>query len=111
MKFKCSRNDLLVCLSSVTKSASSKTTMPILEGILIETIGNNVKFTTNDLEIGSEYIIKANVESDGKTVVDNKMFNEIVRKLESVDGTKKYLFNLEFSLFFLINSMLKPHFL
>ena len=87
MKFKCSRNDLLVCLSSVTKSASSKTTMPILEGILIETIGNNVKFTTNDLEIGSEYIIKANVESDGKTVVDNKMFNEIVRKLEADEIT------------------------
>lgn len=87
MKFKCSRNDLLICLSSVTKSASSKTTMPILEGILIETIGNNVKFTTNDLEIGSEYIIKATVEKEGKTVVDNKMFNEIIRKLEADEIT------------------------
>ncbi len=82
MKFKCSKNDLLNCLSSVTKTASSKTTMPILEGILIETIGNNVKFTTNDLEIGSEYIIKASVSEEGKTVVDNKMLNEIIRKLE-----------------------------
>ena len=87
MKFKCSKNDLLNCLSSVTKSASSKTTMPILEGILIETIGSNVKFTTNDLEIGSEYIIRANVEADGKTVVDNKMFNEIIRKLEAEEIT------------------------
>lgn len=87
MKFKCSRNDLLNCLSSVTKSASAKTTMPILEGILIETIGNNVKFTTNDLEIGSEYIIKASVEVEGKTVVDNKMFNEIIRKLEAEEIT------------------------
>lgn len=87
MKFKCSRNDLINCLSSVTKSASAKTTMPILEGILIETIGNNVKFTTNDLEIGSEYIIKATVEVEGKTVVDNKMFNEIIRKLEAEEIT------------------------
>lgn len=87
MKFKCSKNDLINCLSSVTKSASAKTTMPILEGILIETIGNNVKFTTNDLEIGSEYIIKATVEVEGKTVVDNKMFNEIIRKLEAEEIT------------------------
>lgn len=86
MKFKCSKNDLLTCLSSVTKS-STKTTMPILEGILIETIGDNVKFTTNDLEIGSEYIISAKVETEGKIVVDNKMFNEIIRKLESDEIT------------------------
>ena len=87
MKFKCSKNDLLNCLSSVTKSGTTKTTMPILEGILIETIGDNVKFTTNDLEIGSEYIIKATVEEEGKTVIDNKMFNEIIRKLESNEIT------------------------
>ncbi|MDD2628025.1 MAG: DNA polymerase III subunit beta [Clostridia bacterium] len=83
MKFKCNKNDLLICLSSVTKTASTKTTMPILEGILIETIGDKVKFTTNDLELGSEYVINAEIEIEGKIVVDSKMFNEIIRKLES----------------------------
>ena len=99
MKFKCRKNDLLNCLSSVTKSSSAKTTMPILEGILIETIGDNIKFTTNDLEIGSEYIIKGTVEDDGKTVVDNKMFNEIIRKLEDETIT----FEVENNIF-IINS-------
>ena len=34
----------------------NKTTMPILEGILIQTNDNEIKLTTYDLEIGIEYI-------------------------------------------------------
>ena len=66
MKFKCNTQDLVNCLSSVTKTSTSKTTMPILEGILIEVLENNIKFTTNDLEIGSEYIIKGKIEKNLK---------------------------------------------
>ena len=95
MKFKCNTQDLVNCLGSVTKTASAKTTMPILEGILIETLGNNIKFTTNDLEIGSEYIIKGDVEREGKIVVDIKLFNEIIRKLTS----EEVKFELEDNIF------------
>ena len=83
MKFKCSKEDLIIGLNNVTKTVTSKTTMPILEGVLIETYSNNIKLTTNDLEIGSEYIIKADIEISGSTVVDLKTFNEIIRKIES----------------------------
>lgn len=87
MKFKCSKEDLIIGLNNVSRTVTSKTTMPILEGVLIETLDNNIKLTTNDLEIGSEYIIKADIESSGSTVVDLKTFNEIIRKIESEEIT------------------------
>ena len=83
MNFKCKKDDLIVALNNVSRTVSTRTTMPILEGVLIETYDNNIKLTTNDLEIGSEYIIPAVIESSGNTVVELKTFNEIIRKIES----------------------------
>jgi len=83
MKFKCCKEELIIGLNNITRSSLLKTTMPILEGVLIETIENNIKLTTNDLEIGSEYILKAQISSAGKTVIDLRTFNEIIKKIES----------------------------
>ncbi|MBR5227057.1 MAG: DNA polymerase III subunit beta [Clostridia bacterium] len=87
MKFKCSKDELIKGLNSVSKTVATKTTLPIQEGILIETIGDNIKLTTNDLEIGTEYTLKAEIESMGTTVIDMKTFNEIIRKIESNEIT------------------------
>ena len=54
------------------------------------------KFIEN-LNIGSEYIIKADIEVSGSTVVDLKTFNEIIRKIESESIT----FEIENSIFVL----------
>ena len=81
MKFICEREKLLKAINSVVKGASSKTTMPILEGILIQTNDNEIKLTTYDLEIGIEYVIESEVEEQGNTVVNAIMFSEIIRKL------------------------------
>ena len=51
MKLVCEKDKLLKAINSVVKGASSKTTMPILEGIFIQTNDNDVKLTTYDLEI------------------------------------------------------------
>ena len=81
MKFICEREKLLKAINSVVKGASSKTTMPILEGILIQTNDNEIKLTTYDLEIGIEYVIESEIEEQGSTVVNALMFSEIIRKL------------------------------
>ena len=54
MKFVCEKEKLLKAINSVTKAVPSRTTMPILEGILIQTNDNEIKLTTYDLEIRSE---------------------------------------------------------
>ena len=85
MKFVCERDKILKAINSVVKGVSSKTTMPILEGILIQTNNNEIKLTTYDLELGIEYIIESQVLIQGNTVVNATMFSEIIRKLPDTD--------------------------
>ena len=81
MKFICEKEKILKGINSVINGVASKTTMPILEGILIQTNDNEIKLTTYDLEIGIEYILEAEVENQGSIVVNAIMFSEIIRKL------------------------------
>ena len=81
MNFVCEKETILKAINSVINGVASKTTMPILEGILIQTNENEIKLTSYDLEIGIEYIIESKVEEQGNTVVNATMFSEIIRKL------------------------------
>ena len=85
MKIVCYKDKLLKALNSVVKGVASKTTMPILEGILIQTNDNEIKLTTYDLEIGIEYIMDCEVKEQGSTVVNAIMFSEIIRKLPDTE--------------------------
>ena len=86
MKFICDKEKMLKAINSVTKAVAIRTTMPILEGILIQTNDNDIKFTCYDLELGIEYIIRnCKVEEQGATVVNAIMFSEIIRKLPDTE--------------------------
>ena len=85
MKFVCEKEKLIKAINSVVKGVSSRTTMPILEGILIQTNNQEIKLTTYDLELGIEYIIECNVAEQGNTVVNATMFSEIIRRLPDSD--------------------------
>ena len=85
MKFVCYKDKIIKALNSVVKGVASKTTMPILEGILIQTNDNEIKLTTYDLEIGIEYVMECEVQEQGSTVVNAIMFSEIIRKLPDTE--------------------------
>lgn len=85
MKIVCYKDKILKAINSVVKAVASKTTMPILEGILIQTNDNEIKLTTYDLEIGIEYIMECEVKEQGSTVVNAIMFSEIIRKLPDTE--------------------------
>ena len=85
MKFVCYKDTILKAINSVVKGVASKTTMPILEGILIQTNDKEIKLTTYDLEIGIEYVMECEVEEQGSTVVNAVMFSEIIRKLPNTE--------------------------
>lgn len=82
MRVKCNLKELINGLNIVSVASGTKTTMPILEGVLIEAYQNKIKLTTNNLEIGCEHILESEIIEEGKTVVDIKMLNEIIRKIE-----------------------------
>ena len=85
MKIVCYKDQILKALNSVVKGVASKTTMPILEGILIQTNDKEIKLTTYDLEIGIEYVMECEVKEQGSTVVNAIMFSEIIRKLPDTE--------------------------
>ena len=85
MKFVCYKDKIIKALNSVVKGVASKTTMPILEGILIQTNDNEIKLTTYDLELGIEYTMPCDVTEQGSTVVNAMMFTEIIRKLPDTE--------------------------
>ena len=85
MKIVCYKENILKAINSVVKGVASKTTMPILEGILIQTNDKEIKLTTYDLEIGIEYVMECEVEEQGSTVVNAIMFSEIIRKLPDTE--------------------------
>ena len=85
MKIICEKEKLLKGINSVVRGVASKTTMPILEGILMQTNNNELKLTTYDLELGIEYIIECDVQEEGNTVVNATMFSEIIRKLPDTE--------------------------
>lgn len=85
MKIVCYKDKILKAINSVVKGVASKTTMPILEGILIQTNDNKIKLTTYDLEIGIEYVMECEVKEQGSTVINAIMFSEIIRKLPDTE--------------------------
>ena len=85
MKIVCEKEKIMKGINSVVKAVASKTTMPVLEGILIQTNENELKLTTYDLEIGIEYVMECTVKEQGNTVVSATMFSEIIRKLPDTE--------------------------
>ncbi len=82
MKLTCNLKEIINGLNIVSKTSISKTTMPILEGVLIEAINQEIKLTTYDLEIGAKHTLPAKIEEEGKVVVELKTLNEILRRIE-----------------------------
>ena len=87
MKIICSKSSLLKSVSISLKAVPSKTTMPILECILMDATTNQIKFTTNDMELGIETIVDGTIEEKGKVALDAKIFYEIIRRLPDNDIT------------------------
>jgi len=80
MKLICSRDRLMESISIVQKAVATRSTLPILDGILLEA-ENGVKLTGYDLETGIECHVEADVPEAGSIVVNARMFCDIIRKL------------------------------
>ena len=87
MKIICSKSNLLKSVNISLKAVPSKTTMPILECILMDATTNQIKFTTNDMELGIETIVDGHIEEKGMVALDAKIFYEIIRRLPDNDVT------------------------
>lgn len=85
MKFKINRKDLAKHIFIVQRAISARTTMQILEGILIKSKDNKISLTATDTEISIVTETSALVEEEGQIVVNGRLFGNIIRKLNNDD--------------------------
>ena len=85
MKLICSKSILLNGVQIVSKAVSNKTTMSILECIMVDATNGNITLTGNDMDLGIETVIEGEIVEEGAIALDAKIFLEIVRKLPDSD--------------------------
>ena len=80
MRFECSRTNLVEAINTVQKAVSSRSTIPILDGILLE-VTDQIKLTGYDLETGIESELDAEIYKAGSIVIKSRLLGDIVRRL------------------------------
>ena len=81
MKITAPKQELLKSLGIVLRAVPSRTTMNILYCILIDATVDEIRFTSNDMELGIETVVNGFIEERGLICLDAKMFSEIIRRM------------------------------
>lgn len=81
MKISCQKQALMNGINIVSKAVSTKSTMPNLQCILIESSLSEIRLIANDIELGIETIIEGTITEAGRIALDAKLFSDIIRKL------------------------------
>ena len=76
----CDKSKLIEGMNIVMKAIPGKTTMMILECVVIEVKDNQIKLIANDLQLGIETLIDGEIKQEGSVAVGAKVFFEIIRK-------------------------------
>lgn len=83
MKFSVTKEKLLECLQQVQNVVSTRTTLPILSNVLLQTNGSEVRLTTTDLDVGVRGSFEAVIEKEGATTLPARRLFTIIRELPS----------------------------
>ncbi len=87
MKITCSQSELSKGVNYVLKAVPTRTTMAILECILIDASGDKIKLTANDMEIGIETIIEGTIEEKGIIAIDGRFLGEVIKECDDPNVT------------------------
>ena len=81
MKFTVSRNSFLEAVLKLLRVVGAKSTMPVLEGILLSVQEDCVTLTAYNLEMGMKKEIFCNCEKKGEIVIKARLLSDILRRL------------------------------
>jgi DNA polymerase-3 subunit beta len=90
LKAVCSRDELSRALGIVSRGVSTRTTVQILAGILLETAGGKLNLAATDMELSLRTSLEAQVESDGSVVVPGRLLLELARLLPDAEVTLEH---------------------
>lgn len=80
MRFTCEKALLQNAITTTGRAVAVKTSIPALEGILIEALGS-LRLTGYNLETGIQALVGADIQEQGTLVLSAKLLGDIVRKL------------------------------
>ena len=80
MKFSCEKALLFTAVSTASRAVAPKSSIPAMEGILIEA-GSVLRLTGYNLETGIQATVPAEIREKGSLVLSARLFSEIVRKM------------------------------
>lgn len=83
MKFTCQKEVILGAVQTTSKAAAAKSSIPSLEGVLMELEGNKLTVTGYNLDIGIKTDIEVNGIENGSIVINARMAGDIIRKMPS----------------------------
>ena len=81
MRIQINQSSLANHINIVQKGISNRTTLQILDGILLETVNGKLKLTATDLEIRIETYLECDIIEEGSIVVNSRIFGDIIKKL------------------------------
>ena len=86
MLFTTQRNELLEAVQNLSRIVT-KTSLPVLEGILISAEQGKITLVSYNLEMSMKKVIYANCEQEGDIVISAKLLTEILRRSDGIQVT------------------------
>ena len=83
LRITCSKDDLVQGLGVVSRAVSTRTSVQILSGILLEASGSELRLAATDMELSLRATVAAQVEGDGAIVLPGRTLLDIARLLPS----------------------------
>lgn len=81
MQFECTRGELLEKVQIVQKGVSTRSTLPILTGILFKVEDNKLFLSSTDLEISIECVCDVKTITSGSVVIPARLIGDVLRNL------------------------------
>lgn len=81
MKIRANREQLADALGRAQRAVGSRSSLPVLQGLLCEASDGKLAVTGTDLEVTVRSEIEADVEEWGKAVVPGRLFTQAVRRM------------------------------
>lgn len=85
MKFRVERTAFLDAVLKMQKIVGAKSSIPVLEGILLSVEKGLLTLSSYNLEMGMKKEIYASCEQEGDIVINARLLAEILRKLRGID--------------------------
>ena len=97
MKFSCEKALLTAAVSTTSRAVAAKSSIPAMEGILIEA-DTRLRLTGYNLETGIQATVPAEIKEPGSLVLSARLFGEIIRKMPDdvvIFTAKDYMVNIK----------------